>query len=566
MSITNNFKKEDVVGLEPMHISYCESNTGDSDALIIKEIVHLKDGSRHPNLRVIKDYKRPFWVTRKGARTHTDKLQWEHQDNLNEYECCQFELAQRAHKALGGFGQHQGLKRVLDSPYLYGANITSKALLRRRYKDRWPECVTPKANVAVYDVETDVVHGTDQIIISSLSFKKRAVSIVLRSFLGMTPGTEAHWQGRIYDRVTELLSEDFNARGINYEVVFVDTPGEAVVETLKRLHEWQPDLAAAWNMYFDIGKFIEALEADKIDPKEVFSDPRVPPEYRNFQWVPGAQFKTTHDGKQTSKNIEEKWPYVLAPNGFYFIDPMCLYAKLRFAMGKEEGYDLDGVLKRNINRTKLKFDKTDHLSKVDWHKEMQKNYKLEYIAYGLFDCIGVELLDEKTGDMASAFVPQADDTDWENFSSDPSKIADGMHFQCLSEGYVIGTCGGNIGVEDDEYVVKPRGWIVTLAAYLAQDIGLPFIKELPHKQTMTTIHNADLDIEGTYPSIQEAMNACKATTIREIVEIEGLYENQKRKFGVDLSGGVTNACALAELGFGVAGKSQLLSAFLAEHP
>ena len=562
MNDLKNINKEDSVGLEPMNITYCPSIHGDSDMLVVKENVHLKDGTTVPNLRMVKDYKRPFWVTMSGVRDHKDKLQWEHKDKLNEFECCQFELAAKAHVATGGFGQDRGLFNVLKNPYLYGANISSKALLRADYKKKYPKAISPKTKVAVLDTETDVLHGTNDIILSSLTFGSKVITTVLRSFLGIKEEADDRWREIILREVNDLLGDIIKERNITVEIVFGNTPGECVEGCLVAAHKWQPDLIAVWNIAFDIPKMVTALETDGINPANVFSDPRVPPEYRNFKWVPGPQTKTTHDGKVFPKNIEEKWPYVDSPAGFYWIDAMCLYAKLRIAGGKEESYALDSVLKRNINMGKLKFTETDHLSKVDWHVVMQRDYKVQYIAYNIFDCIGIELLDEKTGDMSAAFVPQSDVTDWDNFNSDPSKIADGMHFQCLAENHVVGTSGGDVRVEDDGFVVKPRGWIVTLAAYLAQDIGLKIIKELPHKQTMVTIHNADLDIEGTYPSIQDGMNACKETTVREIVQIEGLDETKKRIIGVNLSGGKVNACQIAEVGYRAPDKLSLLDELL----
>lgn len=564
MKTVKDITPDEVTGLEPLNITYCPSKRGDSDLLVIKENVHLKDGTSVPNLRMVKNYERPFWITQKGSQTHEDKLQWENRDVLNEYSCHQFELAAKIHNALGGYGRDRGLYNVLKSPYVYGADISPKALKRQEYRDKYPEAITPKTKVAVLDIETDVLRGTDEIILNALTYGDKVVVSVLRRFLGITADADERWRELILRRVDELLGDILKQRGATVEVMFTDEPSGCVTQIINKAHDWQPDLIAVWNIAFDMPRLENALLKDKIDPADVFSDPRVPPEYRLFKWVPGPQTKTTHDGKVFPKAIEEKWPYVDAPAGFYWIDAMCLYAKLRFASGKEESYGLDSVLKRNINQGKLNFTETDHLSKVDWHVAMQRDYKLEYIAYNIFDCIGIEILDEKTGDMSAAFIPQADVTDWENFNSDPSKIADGMHFQCLEDGYVVGTSSGDMRTEDDGFVVKPRGWIVTLPAYMAQDIGLPIIKELPHKQTMLTIHNADLDIEGTYPSIQDGMNACKETTVREIVKIEGLDETEKRKLGVNLSAGATNACALAASGYRAPDKDHLLNVLLAD--
>lgn len=562
MQNLTTINKEDIVGFEPMNITYCPSPRGDSDLLVVKENIHLKDGTTVPNLKLVKDYQRPFWVTMKEARDHTDKLQWEHQDKLMKFECAQFELAARAHSALDGYGRDRGLFNVLKNPYLYGANISSKALLRNDYRTKWPEAKSSKTKVAVLDIETDVLHGTNDIILNTLTYGSKVITTVLRSFLGITEDADDRWRPIILRRIDELLGHILKERNITVDIVFCDTPAECVIDVIDAAHQWQPDLIAIWNIAFDMPRLEAALLKEGHDPAKVFSDARVPPQYRSFKWVPGPQTKTTHDGKVFPKNIEEKWPYVDCPAGFYWIDAMCLYAKLRIAGGKEESYALDSVLKRNLNLGKLKFKETDHLSKVDWHVVMQRDFKLEYIAYNIFDCIGIEMLDEKTGDMSAAFVPQADVTDWENFNSDPSKIADGMHFQCLIENHVVGTSSGDVRVEDDAFVIKPRGLIVTLPAYLAQDIGLKIIRDLPHRQTMVTIHNSDSDIEATYPSAQDCMNACKETTMREIVQIEGLNETMKRTIGINLSGGKVNACQIAEVGYRAPSKLTLLDALL----
>ena len=82
---------------------------------------------------------------------------------------------------------------------------------------------------------------------------------------------------------------------------------------------------------------------------------------------------------------------------------------------------------------------------------------------------------------------------------------------------------------------------------------------------MATIHNADLDIEGTYPSIQEKTNACRGSAIREIASIEGLSEYEKRLIGVNLSAGVVNSCAISEKAFKLGAKDKLLDAFMKEN-
>ena len=50
---------------------------GDDDYHVIKEQVVYKDGKTVPNVRVVKNYKRSFWVTKPALRNHNSKKERE---------------------------------------------------------------------------------------------------------------------------------------------------------------------------------------------------------------------------------------------------------------------------------------------------------------------------------------------------------------------------------------------------------------------------------------------------------------------------------------------------------
>ena len=471
-------------------------------------------------------------------------------------------MADRIWQAVDGFGQHRGLRQVLDNPYVYGANVTPTILIRNEYQKHFTDCTTLK-QVAALDTETDVIKGTDEIILISLTFKDKVFTGIQRSFLETNPGLDEQTIERVSKRVNELLEKQIKERNINIEFYIGDSAADITEECMKRAHQWKPDFISIWNIAFDIPKMEQALSGGNLDLAAVFSDPEVPTSYKHYQFNPGRSVKETHDGRKQPIPIEDRWPTVDTPASFYFIDAMCLYAKLRKANGKQQSYALDNILKQHIDMGKLKFSETDHLSKLDWHIEMQKNYKFEYIAYNIFDCIGLELLDESTQDISAAFTALAGISDWHKFNSDPTMIADDLHFYLPEkQGYVVGTSGGSMATELDEYVIGYRGWIVTLNAYMAQDIGINIIKELPHKKTMISIHNADLDIESTYPSVQDGGNMSKETTVKELVDIEGVIEKDRRKIGINLSAGPVNACEFSQTAFNLADKVTLLDKFI----
>lgn len=66
---------------------------------------------------------------------------------------------------------------------------------------------------------------------------------------------------------------------------------------------------------------------------------------------------------------------------------------------------------------------------------------------------------------------------------------------------------------------------------------------------MVRIHLADLDIEGTYPTIQVVANISKETTLRELSRIKNITDRQQRMIGINLSGGVVNAVEIGNMAF-----------------
>ena len=178
--------------------------------------------------------------------------------------------------------------------------------------------------------------------------------------------------------------------------------------------------------------------------------------------------------------------------GFYFIDAMCAYKKIRAAKGNEASYSLDYILNKHLGIRKLKFKEADHLSGLKWHQFMQKNYRIEYGIYNLFDCISVELLDEKTKDLRNTVSVLCGFSEFHKYPSQPRRTVDDLHFLCLQNNLVIATTSDQMEDKLDEYVLGLRDWIVTLASHQVVDNGLNVIREFPNIKTFIRAHVADL--------------------------------------------------------------------------
>lgn len=552
-----------IKGYECRHAVYCLSPDGQNDLLVVKEYIHYEDGRVEPSLRLIPNYERSFWVTKPAFQDHADKLEWEEFSKLREFKTTQAKMPVQVAKALNRWnGSKPELRFLARSPYLYGTDISTTALIKREYKDKHPNAVSPKARVAAYDTEADVVNGDGDVILASLTFGSKSYTAITKQFAG----TIYDVCEKIRSKANKELSEHVIKRGIVFEIEVVENAGYAVHNCMMKAHEWQPDFVIAWNIDYDIPKTQEMLLKYGFDPADTFSDPRVPKEYRYFRYKEGKSQKVTQGGKVMPLHPADRWHTVFHPAGWYIVDAMCLYKRIRIAKGNLPSYSLDYVMNKEVKMGKFKIPECDHLKGLEWHVAMQKHYKIEYSVYHIFDCVGLEILDEKTGDVCTSFPILAGSSDYNDFTSNPKRICDDLHFEVQKDGYVICAVSDDMRDDLDKYVIDLNGHIVTLQASMMEDNGLPILKDLPTIRSMFRAMCFDLDIEGTYPTEEDLFNISKKTTVRELAAIRGVDPYIQRMCGVNLTGGVTNAIEICSEIFGLPGPVEVMNFFLEDNP
>lgn len=549
------------VAFECRFATYCPSpENGDADFHLIKEIAHYPDGRTEPKLRLVKDYKFPFFVSKKGCRNYEQKREWEEMVNLDRFESTRSNRHFATAKALGMPGWKGDPRQLSKSPYLYGSDILSTAVIKKTYQQKWPQHITPYT-VACFDTEKDVVYGTEEINMATISFGKRVFTAVQKSFVeGLSNVPDRanaafeKYLGAIEMRIRdgkpnkdgELTTVDVvKMRGLEWQLVIVESEIDVVVECMKKAHEWKPDFVAIWNIDFDMQMMVKACERAGYDPAHVFSDPSVPARYRHFQYKQGQKQKKTASGKLTPIKPADQWHTVFCPSSFYFIDAMCVYRKIRIAKGEEPSYALDAILDKMLGARKLKFKEAEQYTKLEWHQFMQQNYKLEYIIYNVFDCVSMEMLDETTLDLQVALPGGSGCSDFMNFKSQPRRTVDDLHYFAMDHGLVIGSTSGEMATDLDLLTASLEGWISTLPAHLVADNGLRIIEEYPELRTNIRVHTADLDVSASYPNGEVVFNIGKATTRKELIRIEGVPSHLQRTMGINLSAGHTNAVEFA---------------------
>lgn len=534
---------ENVLGYECKHAIHCPSKVpGGDDLTFIKEIKHFKGGKKEINIRNIRNYKRPFYLTKKEFRNHSDKKEYENLNRLQMFTATESNLCAAIARAQGTPGLNTTLKRLARSQYLYGADISSTAIIKHDYMTRYPDLISPNT-VAALDIETDVIEGHESPIMIALTFGNKRIISIVESFLGsiVDPANKlralfSKYLPQYEDSDTELLID------------IAGTPALAIKRVIDQAHIWKPDFISIWNINFDLPRMNEALEKEGFSLADVYSDPSIPAPIRHAKYIKGTNQKRKSNGEITPIHWTEQWHTMQCPSTFYFVDAGCVYRRIRIAKGMEPSYKLDDILNKNLGIRKLAFDdllenEAPHIRSgtLAWHQFMQKNYKLEYAIYNLFDCISLEELDKKTKDLSLTMSVLCEHSDYSNFSSQPRRIVDDLHFFVQKHGKIMATTSDQMTDENDELVISLGGWITTLPSHLVDDNGLKCIKELPNVRTGIRIHVYDLDVAGTYPNIEYFMNISKETTFRELSEIRDVPENIRRSIGINLTGGVVNA-------------------------
>ncbi len=486
--------------LECKFATHVISSTNGDDLHVIKEVYTDANGIKHPRLALKKNYERPYWLTQRGLRVYKEQKEWLPLEDLVEYRCTQRELTDSIKKHLGVGWSKQGLRDLKENIFVFGADVTSTALIKKDYFDKH-KTFTPFTN-AVGDTETDMIYGHGQIQMATITQKGRAYTVIKKEFIqGYADAAErikvlcSQHIGEVVDTpdIQKLsLGRLIKEKGIDLQIEIVDTEIEVVKKWIDKAHEWKPDFFSFWNVAFDINKVLEACKRADYDPAELFSDPSIPQEFKSFHWKEGKAKKITASGKLMSYKPSQRWHTLTAPASFYVIDAMSSYRYIRMGKPEEKSYSLDYLLYKNLKITKLKFVQASKFKGADWHRYMQKNYPLEYVVYNIFDCVSMELLDEKTRDIELQLPLMSRFSDFRNFNSQPQRAITDLHFHLIEkEKCVIAMTSGEMKTDFDGLTSDPSGWIIMLPQERVDDNGLYCLEDARKLLSSIRAHAGD---------------------------------------------------------------------------
>lgn len=548
------------------------------DMLLVKERIKDETGREYPNVRLIKNYKRSYWVTKQGKRNHKQKRDYELLENLDEYSCTQANLANHAFKTLNGYHSQNGasLSQVAMSPYLYGADIPSTSIIKESYMSKYPDFMA-RASMGVMDFETDVVNGKgEDIIIGIFTMESNIYIGVTEEFIGTLPNPEELFKAssnkviglflkQLNDTVIDgnggknakwgkPLMDIVNSKILNLDKLNIQfkicsneyTVAEYCMEAAKEL---LPDFLVFWNMGADIGFIENACRKHNKSIAKLFAYKEVPPEfhYYNERWK-DELVKKKANGETMSKDFIDLWHKVRTAAPFQVVCAMAFYhLNRKMSIGKLNSYSLEAILQRELGLGKLygMVDCGHIIGSYSWHREMQKKYKLEYMLYAIFDGIMVEVLEAKTNDIGISLQTYLNVSDLSKASSNPRRNADSDHFFYLKHGKVITSTSKNMSTELDHMTLSVKDIIITLPAERVTKTGRSFVHGISNDRSRWSFHAGDIDLASSYPTTTVILNASPGTTRIETCKIGNLTDSEIKSVALDLTASKVNAVALS---------------------
>ena len=513
--------------------------SGGRDFHIVKEVLHYEDGTVKPNLRMIYDFERPFYITKQPYRNHKQKKEYELLSKVNRYMTTESDLVKNVAMRLGKHPRMVKSKRdILSDPYVYWLDISSCSILNAAYAKKYPDFITPYS-YAVLDIEANI--DTKDLTILTIMFKR-----MIRTFIWNDYDSRVRDTKEIRDKLRKLYIEHTpkgtpdNFRDVDIEYYYRDTQIDMIVEAFRFLHEWKPDFLGVWNIDYDISIMMKIIKNCGMSYEDVFCDPAVPKQYRYFKYVKGPTVKKKETGEEQTLKPHERWNYCISTASFTMVDSMQVYNFVR--AGQQQvpgGYGFDNILRKETNVHKLEFKDVGAVpGSPDWHRLMTKKFPLEYIVYNQWDNVDMLILDDNIKDMQSSLPTLCGITEISNFNSSPRKVVDDLHFFYLERGCVLGTKDPKA---DKDGILGKRDWIVTLPSSRLEENGLKCLDGLDKVRTSLRAFVYDVDAISSYPNNILSSNMSKSTTKNELVAIEGMTKHEFMYENIDLVCGDVNA-------------------------
>lgn len=591
---TGSKPKKKPVSHEIRYAMHLPRNEDREDTHYVKLQVTYDDGTREPRIAVLKNFKRPVYVTAPAYRNHVDKKEFEHIDKLIQSEATESDVDMVYANLLEQPHLAGNPRRLNESQNVYAKNLKATNFIKLKSLEANNFIQTPYT-VAGLDLETNVFMNTPDIpygdiitgtIAKILPDGKYEVFTVINSlWLKQADMTTQDIERQCEERLSKFAPKDKKGNiigkfsdNVKTNFIYFDNQIDICRVLFKVANEWACDWLSIWNMMFDIhDTILRILNRHKVDPREIFCDSGLPMSLRRFEFVPGPDVKVTSDGKSSSIPPSDQWHKVYNTAKYHIVDSMCTFRSLRVHEGLLPRYSLDFVLGVVLGSNKLKVEGTDRMSGMEWHRHMQSVMKPTYVVYNIADVLEMLELERKTKDLANSIPTYSGITDFNDFKGSEAKTYASLYIYAKEKGWIIGT-GANMErvhknlANDEEFdnsdayryaTLGIKDWIQTLPIANVMPMGLRICLDFPDLITNARGNNKDSDAISSYPIGIMTLNISKATCYNEIISIGDIPEVTFRAMTLAVLPGNANTIEFCEVMHDLYGMDELLLAIRA---
>lgn len=500
-----------------------------------------EDGTRSNTLVSIENYKTPIWIVKEDKRLFKQHKDYIEERFCKEYRTPRCQVAAAVNKHLyGRVDSSYDLRQAKNNPHVFGLDQTPPVHFKRKFFERYGDYQETEAyTLAAYDVEGDMYKKGVPVMMASVTMKTKAYFAGVRGWYSEKAGKHLEDHeilAKLKEAEYTYLSDHLKRRKCEVEYELFDTAGQVVKACIDKMHQWEPDWVAAWNAAYDMESNEKALIADGLNPADVYSDPRIPREYRSYKYHPGRTHKHKEDGTKMPLEWQERFPTIRTMATFQMVDAGSFYAiKRQPTEGKLQDTSLQGVAtKENVpGKLYTKEGAEQGVGSPQWHRYMQKHFPYLYSMYNICDNFVIEEINEQTSDFSLSLPMLLKYSEYFNYVSQPSLISDTLSFMARERGFVWGSTPSNRDKQFADKLPTLGDWIALLDTEKNAPLGKALFVGLPDVFSNGRTDTSDIDVEGAYPTATLALNAGAKTTMAEVYGIQGADPMKFREIAVN---------------------------------
>lgn len=480
------------------------------------------------------------YVTEPSKRNYSHKREFAHKRDLMCFKTRYNKMGQTIMNALenpmGTKRPYYGfinLRKVMSSPYVYGADIDLGVRIKAAYKKANQGNSPVVFNVGSLDIETDVSGNNQILLITYMNGDGQTYVGILKEFLKnhTTDEVEKMWSAKIEPKFHASLNEKSKKvyeknPPITLHMEVFERESALIKWVFDRIHECKPDFCVIWNMGYDIPYIIDRLAFRGINPKDIFCHPDIPSKYRICEYK--------NDTKKVD-HIVDRWDWFKLTDYTRYIDAMALYGRLRKAKAREPSYRLDAIGGKEIGTGKLEF------GDGEGHLEMQSKHPVEYTVYNIVDVAILHVMNLKNSDVKNLLM-LTDISNLADFNKQSVMLKNSFYEYLEEKDCVPGSMGEPLGDSWDKWITNKGGAVLDTTRTF--DSGIPILKE---SDIVSMVHKVvcDIDVSSDYPHQVIMQNNSRETLLAGILSIDnsgriGPVESDDVKLEGEAAEGILN--------------------------